>query len=103
MLGRRARISGQRIAAGQPDDVGTIDELMPKVAQNETRADVARRLDSFGADRTDFDDSDTDDSAVAVVFVNDEVLVEVYPGRTDESRRRHRSTSSQSSRSVRRP
>src|SRR5690349_2560079 len=70
MLGRRGedeRFREERPAAGRRK---AIDELLPERGENETRADVARRLDSLGADYSDFED--LDEEPAAPVFVNDD-------------------------------
>jgi len=88
MLGRRGedqRLREDRPAAGRRR---AIHELLSERAENETRADVARRLDSqrtdsqradsVGADYTDDADA-IDGGGVEVVFTNDE-FGEVYDG-----------------------
>jgi GTP-binding protein len=78
MLGRRGedqRFTEDRPAAGRRR---AIDELLPERGDNETRADVARRLDALDADQSDFA-SELDPDGPTVVFVNDD-FDEVYPG-----------------------
>lgn len=70
MLGRRGedeRFREERPAAGRRR---AIDELLPERGENETRADVARRLDSLGADISDFEDDG--EAPRPAGFVNDD-------------------------------
>ncbi|HEX4190844.1 MAG TPA: GTPase ObgE [Marmoricola sp.] len=84
MLGRRGedqRFNEDRPAAGRRR---AIHELMDERDDNETRADVARRLDrgeSLEADYTD--ESNVDEGAVAVAFTNDD-FSEPYDPAADE-------------------
>jgi len=76
MLGRRGedqRLREDRPAAGRRR---AIHELLPERGENETRADVARRLDRMDADVSDFDDDEGVE--IPARFTNDE-FGEVYP------------------------